>query len=549
MSPFGVTTVEAATPRASGAAPPPALACHEVVVRFGQLRALGGVSLEFATGRLHCVVGQNGAGKTTLARLIAGLIKPDAGRISVAGQDIPTGDVTESRRAGVELVHQSFTLPPSFSVAEALELFSTGPRGAPVYRMAQLRERWREHLERSGLDIDPSARIRDLPIEALQAVEVTRALAADARVLILDEPTAVLPPPAIERLFERLRRLRESGVTVIVVLHKLHEVAAVAETIAVLRDGVVVLPPTDVAGTTPRQLSDLIVGSGRSEAITPMETVAAAVEGSPGTEWALLELEDVSTQPSSTERGLSHVSLRVRAGEIVGVAGVEGNGQRELVGVITGLLHATAGRISLVGHDIGPRPPAERRARGIRVVPFDRNTQGVSQSTSLWENVAVLPVTTTSRSLASVLNLGRLRDSARQSLDQWSVRYQSLDQRAGELSGGNVQRLILARELSAGVSLLVAAQPTRGLDIAATAFVHTTLRELRDSTGGVVLISSDLDELFELSDRLVVMLGGRIVAELKPPYDVGSVGAAMVGAHSDGREVPAAAVANEGASR
>ena len=544
MSLLGVATVEAATPPPPHAQTEPALACEGVVVRFGDLLALGGVSVGFAPGRLHCVVGQNGAGKTTLARVIAGLYRPEAGRVSVFGEAILAGDVTASRRAGVEMVHQSFTLPPSFTVAEALGLFDTR-RGRSVYRMRGLEERWRAELERSGLDIDPGARIRDLPIEALQAVEVTRALAADARILILDEPTAVLPPPAIDRLFDRLRRLRESGVTVIIVLHKLHEVAAVAETVTVLRDGLLVLPPTDAASTTQRQLSDLIVGRGRDVAITPMETVAAAVDAPASTDVPLLVLDRVSTPSSASERGLTEVSLSVRVGEIVGVAGVEGNGQRPLVGVITGLVPTSGGSISLAGASLEASSTAERRAKGIRVVPFDRNTQGVSQSSALWENVAVLPVVTGSRGLAGMLDVGRLRRTSQQSLDSWSVRYQSLDQRAGELSGGNVQRLILARELSSGVRLLVAAQPTRGLDIAATAFVRTTLRELRDSAGGVVLISSDLDELFELSDRLVVLLGGRVVAEFRPPFDVGAVGVAMVGAHEEGLAAPVAAMESE----
>jgi simple sugar transport system ATP-binding protein len=280
--------------------------------------------------------------------------------------------------------------------------------------------------------------------------------------------------------------------------------------------------------------------------MTPLETVAAAVDAPLTADQPLLVLDGVSTASSASERGLSDVSIAVRAGEIVGVAGVEGNGQRPLVGVITGLVPVSGGTVSLGGAPITSRSTADRRGRGIRVVPFDRNAQGVSQSSALWENVAVLPVVTGSRGLVGTLDVGGLRRVVRAALDGWSVRYQSVDQRAGELSGGNVQRLILARELSAGVRLLVAAQPTRGLDIAATAFVRTTLRELRDSAGSVVLISSDLDELFELSDRLVVMLGGRIVAELLPPFDIGAVGAAMVGAHEEGLAAPVAAMESEG---
>jgi simple sugar transport system ATP-binding protein len=514
-----------------------------VSVSFGDFRALTDVSLSFQSGVLHVLVGQNGAGKTTLARVLTGLIQPDSGDVMVAGRQIPTGDVSAARAAGVEMVHQSFTLPPSFTVAEALELFSQRSRRNPVYSTRRLNGEWRDELAESGVDVRPSARIRELPIEAVQAVEITRALASNAAVLILDEPTAVLPPPAIDRLFARLRGLRDRGVTVILVLHKLREVSAIAETVTVLRDGVVVLPPSSAADHSAGELSDLIVGSGRVRAGAPMEVVAAAVHEEAGPR-ELLVLDEVSTEPAGTEPALEDVSLTLRRREIVGVAGVEGNGQRALVRVITGLTPVKGGRLRFAGEEMTGRSAGDRRAIGVRVVPFDRNLQGVSQSSPLWENVAILPVVSGGRG-ARLLRVGRLRADASRALDQWRVQYRSIDQRAGELSGGNVQRLILARELSDGVRVLVAAQPTRGLDVAATDFVRITLRELRDADGAVLLISSDLDELFELSDRLIVVLGGRIVAEFRPPYDVRAVGDAMVGADREGLAVPAVAMESE----
>jgi simple sugar transport system ATP-binding protein len=514
-----------------------------VSVSFGDFRALTDVSVAFDGGRLHVLVGQNGAGKTTLARVLTGLIRPDAGELEVDGRSVQTGDVSASRAAGVEMVHQSFTLPPSFTVAESLELFSQRSRRSPVYSMRALNDGWREELAASGVDVRPSARIRELPIESVQAVEITRALASNANVLILDEPTAVLPPPAIERLFERLRRLRDRGVTVILVLHKLREVSAIAETVTVLRDGLVVLAPSSLASTTTGELSDLIVGAGRARVGAPMEVVAAAVHEEAGPR-ELLQLTDVQTAHEGTEPALTDVNLVVRRREIVGVAGVEGNGQRALVRVITGLTTPAAGRVRFAGEDVTGQPAGRRRGIGVRAVPFDRNLQGVSQSSPLWENVAILPVVS-GGSGARLLRVGRLRADAARALDQWRVQYRSIDQRAGELSGGNVQRLILARELLEGVRLLVAAQPTRGLDIAATDFVRITLRELREADGAVVLISSDLDELFELSDRLIVILAGRIVAEFRPPYDVRAVGDAMVGADREGLAVPAIAMETE----
>ena len=534
MTDTGTTADPVASPvRAGVGSPvpgtPAALECRGISVSFGDLRALVDVSLSFAPGQLHVVVGQNGAGKTTLARVFAGLIRPDSGAMFVDGGELAAGDVVSARRAGVEMVHQNFTLPPSFTVAEALELFSTRPRARPAYSLRSLREEWSEDLEHSGLRVDPRARIRDLPIEAVQAIEITRALAARARILILDEPTGVLPPPAVERLFERLRALRERGVTVILVLHKLREVAAIGDTVAVLREGHVVLPVTRAGMMSARRLSDLIVGSARGDPddVDPASAAEVAVDDA-GRD--LLRLEAVATSETATEPGLEGVSLLVRRGEIVGVAGVEGNGQRALVGAVTGLAPLTAGRIRYLGDDVTTLAVAQRRGRGLRVVPFDRNREGVSQSSALWENVAVLPVVTRRAGTGILLRVARLRRDARRALDQWRVRYRGVDQRAGDLSGGNVQRLILARELSDGVRLLVAAQPSRGLDVAATAFVRETLRDLRAADGGVLLISSDLDELFELSDRLVVMLGGRIVAEFPAPFDVRRVGDAMVGA-------------------
>lgn len=510
-------------------ATPPALAGRKISVSFGELRAVADVSVSFAPGQLHVVVGQNGAGKTTLARVFAGLMRPDTGSVLVDGRDVPVGEVTAARQAGVEMVHQNFTLPPSFTVAEALELFSTRRRAKPAYSLRGLREQWREELQRSGVRVDVGARIRDLPIEAMQAIEITRALAADARILILDEPTGVLPPPAVERLFERLRSLRDSGVTVILVLHKLREVAAIAQTVTVLREGRLVLEPAPVGAIGSGELSDLIVGGALHQRETPPVGAAADVVADEG-RTELLRLGGISTRPTATDPGLDDLSLAIRRGEILGVAGVEGNGQRALVSAITGLEPVTTGAIAFAGEAVTGTRPAHRRARGLRAVPFDRNSQGVSQSSTLWENVAILAVVAGHEGGRAILRLGRLRETARRAMDHWRVRYRSIDQRAGELSGGNIQRLILARELSVGVRLLIAAQPTRGLDVAATAFVRATLRELRDAEGGVLLISSDLDELFELSDRLVVLLAGRIAAEFRPPFDVRLVGDAMVGA-------------------
>ena len=494
------------------------------------MRALQDVNLDLAAGRIHALVGQNGAGKTTLARVLAGLQVPDRGRVWVMGREIPGGNVRAAQEAGLAMVHQHFSLPPSFTVAEALELTAARPGGRPVYRRGQLERRWRREV--AGLDGIPSlsARIRDLPVEARQSLEIVRASASQAKVLLLDEPTALLTPSSTESLFERLRQLPDDGITVLVVLHKLREVEEVADTVSVLRDGRLILDAVEMEEVGQGRLSDAIVGPARAGGASVFEGTAPSSSSSSGGGRVHLRLKGVSTAGFSAEVGLQEVGLHVEAGEIVGVAGVEGNGQRSLVSAIAGLSGVEQGEIHIGGEEAAADPPARRRRRGLRLVPFDRYTEGVSSSAPLWLNQSSLRLVQRSGVRRSVVSVRRLRASAGQALDRWRVRYQTVTQPASSLSGGNLQRLILSRELDEGVEILVAAQPTRGLDFAAAGFVRRALVGMRDIGAGVLLVSSDLDELFEMSDRLLVMLGGRITAEFRPPYDRRAVGDAMTGA-------------------
>ncbi|MCY3924006.1 MAG: ATP-binding cassette domain-containing protein [bacterium] len=545
-------------PSGLGAAGTPAVRCRSLGVSFGVVRALHDVSLELAPGRIHALVGQNGAGKTTLAKVLGGLQVPDTGDVRIAGQEIPPGDVRAAKAAGLAMVHQHFSLPPSFTVAEALELTAARPGGRAVYRRGDLQQRWRDDVAEIGGTAALSTRIRDLPVEARQSLEIVRALATEARLLLLDEPTALLTPVAIDALFERLRRLRDSGVTILVVLHKLREVAAVADTVSVLRDGELVLGPAEMSEVSQGRLSDAIVGpAGHADGEVGIRAEAHDVQET------ILALSRVSSAESAFEPGLSDVDLRVEAGEIVGIAGVEGNGQRSLVSVIAGLTPVTEGTVRIGGDEVTAAAPARRRLRGLRLVPFDRNTEGVSQSAPLWLNQSALrlidrdgwytldrprrgavhsiapPHETTRKEPRlqawwqrhrPLISLRQYKWQASEAMDRWRVRYETVTQPAESLSGGNVQRLILSRELDSSLEVLVAAQPTRGLDFAATEFVRRSLRGLREAGAGVLLVSSDLDELFELSDRLLVMYGGRIVAEFDGPYDRRAVGDAMTGA-------------------
>ena len=522
-------------PSGTAAAGDPAVRCRSLGVSFGSVRALHDVSLDLGPGRIHALVGQNGAGKTTLAKVLGGLQAPDTGDVRIAGRMLPSGDVRAAQRAGLAMVHQHFSLPPSFTVAEALELAAARPGGRAVYRRAELHRRWQDDVAEIGGEAVLATRIRDLPVETRQSLEIVRALAAEARILMLDEPTALLTPAAVDALFERLRHLRDDGVTVLVVLHKLREVAAVADTVSVLRDGELVLGPIEMSEVSQGRISDAIVGpaSGAAGAVG-VEAAASDKQPTPPENVperrTLLELARVSSRESAFEPGLHGIDLRVESGEIVGVAGVEGNGQRSLVSVVAGLSAVTEGSVTLGGADATRAPPARRRLRGLRLVPFDRNSEGISRSAPLWLNQSALRLVGRRGRQSPLISLRQYKRRATEAMDRWQVRYDNVAQSADSLSGGNVQRLILSRELAPGLEVLVAAQPTRGLDFAATGFVRRSLRGLRDAGAGVLLVSSDLDELFELSGRLLVMYGGRVVARFEAPYDRRAVGDAMTGA-------------------
>lgn len=516
--------------------PKSALECRNVTVKFGDVTALSDVSVSFASGQIHAVVGQNGAGKTTFARVTAGLVQPTSGAVDVMGREIRTGHVGESRAAGVELVHQSFALPPSFTVAEAMEFGATG--GGAVYSRRGLAEKWRPHLAGLDVQVDLNRRIRDLPIETQQGIEIARALVTDARVLILDEPTAVLSPVGIDMLFARVRRLKERGVTVILILHKIREVLGIADTVTVLRGGRKVAGPLAIDEVSAERLANLIVGDATAKTLDRHDRDAlvgtksfagedASVSGKVGRP-AVLSMRSVSTRPDGEGIALDGVDLDIQPGEIVGIAGVEGNGQKTLVRAISALADLADGTIGLTGHDVTGRPLASRRAAGLRIIPFERNVEGLSLTSSLWQNWSARELL--QGSLLRVIRPSAIREACDRSLKEWSVHYHTCGQRAGSLSGGNAQKVIFAREVDADAKLIIAAQPTRGLDIGATAFVWQALRQARDRGAAILLISSDLDELFDISDRVVVMLSGRINGEFRAPFDMASVGAAMTGA-------------------
>ena len=503
------------------------LRCEDIAVAYGDVQALHPTSLSFKAGKIHVLVGQNGAGKTSLARVFAGIIQPGGGRFWIRGEEVREASVQLVRALGLEIVHQRFTLPPNFTVAEALELVSARKYAGAFYSHRQLAASWRRELELADLSVSPDSLVRDLPIETIQSLEIVRALAGQAQFLILDEPTALLSPGGVRRLFTRLRQLRDAGVTLLLILHKLREVMEIADTIAVLRAGHLALPPSDIGDVSEQQLSGLIIGEGA--AVEGHAGERGNVEGRPSRA-INLAFEAVSTRHSETEPALADLSLAVVAGEILGIAGVEGNGQRSLTDVMTGLTPAQSGAVKLLGQDVTKLKHHQRRSIGLRVVPFDRVAEGASLGLPLWENVTIWKAEQYRRSRFAPLRISAMRAAADKALKLFDVQYDSLDQLAGSLSGGNMQRLILARELADEPRAVIAAQPTRGLDFRATQYVWSVLRHLRRAGASIILVSSDLDELFNLSDRIKVMRGGRLVAEYAPPFDTQIIGDSMIGA-------------------
>ncbi|MEM8924904.1 MAG: ATP-binding cassette domain-containing protein [Actinomycetota bacterium] len=499
-----------------------------MTVRFGAFTAVDDVSLRLDSGRIHVVVGQNGAGKTTLARALAGLQTPSAGRVVVNGVDVAGANRGVAQAAGVEMVHQHSALVPELSVAEALELTRSARRVGP-YRASTLNATWSALLADRGIELDVSQRVGDLSVELRQSIEIAATDPGPGGLLILDEPTAALPPLRVDALFERLRAVHAGGTTVVVVLHKLAEIRRLAHTVTVLRNGRLVLAATDIDGVGDEELAELIIGSTGTEQAADAATSAAPAPSAPPARRSL-SVERVDARAAAGDRDLDGATLDLVAGRLTGLAGVEGNGQRTLVETLVGLRSVRGGSIARDTEDWTALDVAERRRRGLRAVPFDRFEEGVAEGLSLWMNLVGWRASRHRRwPRLPVLDTDAIRRYARRRLDAMSVAYQGLTQPAGSLSGGNLQRLILARELDEA-EVMIAAQPTRGLDIEGTKVVWRALTELAASDRPVLVVSSDLDELLEHCHRIAVIRSGRIVAVHEAPFDRDRIGRDMVGA-------------------
>lgn len=498
-----------------------------ITKRFPGVVANDNVNLTVEQGEIHALVGENGAGKSTLMRTLFGLEQADVGEIRLDGYPLKISSPAVAIKHGIGMVHQHFQLIPSMTVLENITLGAETAlaegRGWLVDRRAAL-NRIQEIARRLGIDLPWYTPIRNLSLGPQQRVEILKALYRQARLLIFDEPTAVLTAQEADQLFEVLRRLAGEGVTVIIITHKLHEVMALSRRITVMRRGKVA-GVLETACTTPGEVAHLMLG----EDVKPPRREERSAPGE-----VALEIRDLWALDRRGLAALRGINLSLHRGEIVGVAGVEGNGQHELVHVLAGLTKAQSGSLRLLGQEITALSPRRRREAGLAVIPGDRNAEGISRVSSIRDNLAANRFYQPPLSRTGLLFPARLDRFAGRLVSLFQVKTPSIRDSVGSLSGGNVQKLIAAREMDGEPEVLLAAYPSRGVDVRSTGFIQGKLLELRGQGKAVLLISEDLTELLNLCDRLVVLFQGRFAGEFTPEEaDIRRLGALMTGGAID----------------
>lgn len=479
---------------------PVVLEARGLTKRFPGVVANEDVSLRVRQGEILALLGENGAGKSTLVKMIYGLYGPDEGQILIKGEAVTLHGPRDAIKRGVGMVHQHFQLVPVFTVAENVVL-GDEPRRGPFFNMKKAAAEVARLAEEFGLQVDVNARVEDLPVGTQQRVEILKALYRRADILILDEPTAVLTPQETDDLLRVVRGFADNGVAVIFITHKLREVLAVADTIEVLRGG------RAVGTTTPDQtdaagLAQMMVG----------RSVLLTVDKAPSTpKDVVLDVVGLSAVNDLGLPAVRDVSFQVRAGEILGIAGVEGNGQRELVQALTGLRRCTVTTVTVEGKDAKGATPHDIHAMGVGHVPEDRETDGLVGPYSVADNLVLNRFDEAEFASRGIRNRPAVDALARELVEQFDVRTPSISTTVQSLSGGNKQKVVIARELAADPVLLIAAQPTRGVDVGSIEFIHSQIVKARDDGAAILLVSAELDEVIGLSDRIAVMYDGRLV--------------------------------------
>jgi general nucleoside transport system ATP-binding protein len=490
-----------------------------ITKRFPGVLACDAVDLEAQAGEIHCIVGENGAGKTTLMSILYGLYEPDAGDIYVRGERVRIESPLRAIETGLGMVHQGFKLFPSLTVAENI-VFRQEPARKGWIDRSEARRRVEELADTYGLAVDPEARVDDLPVGVLQRVEILKALYREVSILILDEPTAVLTPQERDSLFDVMRRLRQSGRTILFITHKLPEVMAVADRITVLRQGRVTAE-LDPARTSPAEISRYMTG----------RDIVAQVRGPDHTSGVtVLSVEGLEVAGQHDLPAVRDVSLEVRSGEVLGIAAVAGNGQSELIEALTGLRPVDKGSVSVLGQDVTEVSVADRRRVGMAYIPEDRHRVGTAAPASVEQNLLMGYQQSSEYATKGWLKPDVVRGHARDLVERYDIRTTGVDTPAATLSGGNLQKVVIAREMSHETPLVIAEQPTRGVDIGAIEFIHAEIIAARDKGQAILLVSAELTEILALSTRILVMFEGRIVAELDPTSsDEATIGLHMTG--------------------
>ena len=488
-----------------------------ITKKFGSLVANDSIDLKVARGEIHAILGENGAGKSTLMNIVYGLAKADSGKIFVEDKEVIINEPADALRYGIGMVHQHFMLIPVFTVAENIALGREESRGV-FLTLDEVKKKIKALADEFKFDIDPDALIEDLPVGVQQRVEIIKALIYDAKVLILDEPTAVLTPQETDELLNIMRTLKKKGTSIIFITHKLREVKDVADKITIIRLGKVV--GTTSPDTSQEDLASMMVG--RQVDLAPNKS-----EIKPGR--VILDINKLNVANSLGRKIINSLSLQVKAGEILAIAGVQGNGQSELARAILNLEDHVEGSIKLDEQEILGLTVQDALRKGIAYIPESRELDGLIGTFSIAENL-ILDV----HDLAPVakrrqLNNGYINQNSTKLVKEFDIRTQSIFENVSALSGGNKQKVVLARELSRDVKLVVASQPTRGLDVGSIEFVYEKLLSERSANRAILLISSELDEVLELADRIAVIYKGEIVGEVGPDVSREKLGLMMAG--------------------